>query len=638
MSLKIGVITHSAQMEEEYSAHTNEKDCEFIYQVGVLQNSITIAHEMQNNHGVDAIITHPATSRFIEDQITVPIIPLYLKSFDIVSALCQAREIGKKPAYVEIETLNRHYDFQAIVQMLQIDANVYQFEGFEQIPTMIKKIEEDGRDVVVSMGVSTIALAKSHKLKTVSHNPEIATFHSAINEIKSIYKERNKEIENSKWLNSVINETLDGILALDKHGDIVVINDAAQNILGLSVPKRSLIRKNIETLRSKTPLFDKIVNAGEEFDIINHAGNEYIFNKQDYSSDSVNIGCVIKIHELKKIQNLEMSVRKKKSESGFIATHTFADIKGKSKCIMAAKRTAQMISLADSNVLISGESGSGKEVFAQSIHNNSHYKDGPFVAINCTTFTDALLESELFGYEDGSFTGAKKGGKAGLFELAHGGTLFLDEIGDMPINLQVKLLRVLEERSVRRIGGEKNIQLDIRYIFATHRDLGEEVKKGNFRDDLYYRINVLSLRVPPLRERKEDIPLIAESITAQITQRRGTHYFFPNNCIDTLKKYNWYGNVRELSNFIERLIALRLYDCEAISNMIEGMIAEHSGEIVPPSIVDSNHLIVPINTLRNMENDIIKGLYERYDHNKKKVEQILMVSSTTLWRRFKEID
>ncbi len=294
------------------------------------------------------------------------------------------------------------------------------------------------------------------------------------------------------------------------------------------------------------------------------------------------------------------------------------------------------------NILILGESGVGKEMFAQSIHNASPASDGPFVAINCATLTETLLDSELFGYEDGAFTGAKKGGKAGLFEVAHGGTIFLDEIGEMPLFLQAKLLRVLQERSVRRLGGNKNIPIDVRMIFATNRNLVEEVKNKRFREDLYYRINVLSLKLSPLRERKEDIPLLFKNMISNRLGKSGVALAITTGQFDRLQQYDWPGNVRELSNFVDRLIALSGSDPDG-ERLMDVLLTEFAA--LPNQYAfeqegggrDRNTLTVPMGTLQEIEQSVIRQVNARLGGDKKEMERVLGISTTTLWRRLKEL-
>ena len=217
--------------------------------------------------------------------------------------------------------------------------------------------------------------------------------------------------------------------------------------------------------------------------------------------------------------------------------------------------TAKMVAKGNSTVLLRGESGTGKELFARAIHMESLRAQAPFIPINCAALPDSLLESELFGYEEGSFTGAAKGGRKGLFEQAEHGTIFLDEIGEIPTQVQVRLLRVLQEGMIRRVGGTKELQVDVRIVAATHRNLEEMIQKGEFREDLYYRLNVIPLRIPPLRERYEDIPLIAQHLTRRISEKLGKpEIHITKESMDLLMSQPWPGNVRQLENTLERII------------------------------------------------------------------------------------
>ena len=217
--------------------------------------------------------------------------------------------------------------------------------------------------------------------------------------------------------------------------------------------------------------------------------------------------------------------------------------------------TAKMVAKGNSTVLLRGESGTGKELFARAIHMESLRAEAPFIPINCAALPESLLESELFGYEEGSFTGAARGGKKGLFEQADHGTLFLDEIGEIPTQVQVRLLRVLQEGMIRRVGGVKELSVDVRIVAATHRNLEEMIQNGEFREDLYYRLNVIPLRIPPLRERSEDIPLIAQHLIRKISEKLGkTDIHLTKESLDLLMGQTWPGNVRQLENILERII------------------------------------------------------------------------------------
>ena len=270
--------------------------------------------------------------------------------------------------------------------------------------------------------------------------------------------------------------------------------------------------------------------------------NKYItVNKHTINSFGKEIGFYFCIQEITYIKKLEQNLSKMLRDKGQIARYTFDDIKTNSVNMENTKNLAKKIAKSDYTVLITGESGTGKELFAQSIHNESDRRNQPFIAINCAAMPENLLESELFGYEEGAFTGALKGGKKGLFEQAHNGTVFLDEIGDMPMYLQIKLLRVLQENQVMRVGGQSIIDIDVRVIAATNRDLPKMIKEEKFRSDLYYRINVLPIHIPPLRERKDDINMMLKYFIERDIS-------ISEKVKSIINSYNWPGNIRELRN------------------------------------------------------------------------------------------
>jgi transcriptional regulator with PAS, ATPase and Fis domain len=295
----------------------------------------------------------------------------------------------------------------------------------------------------------------------------------------------------------------------------------------------------------------------------------------------------------------------------------------------------------DSTILIIGESGTGKEMFAQSIHNASSRNNQPFVAINCAALSQNLIESELFGYEEGAFTGAKVGGKPGYFELAHNGTLFLDELGLLPLNVQVQLLRVIQERQVLRIGGTKLIPINIRIIAATNSNLLSAVEKGTFRHDLYYRINVLNISIPPLRQRIDDIPLLVQHyLTLYNAQYNKSIKSFSDNFIKSFQKHDWKGNVRELMNYLMRIVILSESECLTEEDIIKSEIKlsfnNKTEKKVSHIISDKDNINLLPDTLKSMENEIIQWYIKKYNGNKSMVCDALNISRTTLWKKLKE--
>jgi len=640
MQLRIGVITHYREMEDVFKHLYEKLDCVFIYRVGALEYAIGHAVELQETQKVDAIISGAATIPIIADYVDIPVIPLHIKNYDLVKAFHKAHMLTDKIAYLEFRENLRHYDFNQVVEILGYEIRRYQFQQMKNAEKVVNHAVANGCKVIVTTGNVTYAYAKDQNLEAIMVLPDEREFVSAVGVAKNMIRDRKKEGERNRWLNEIVHTSAQGIITIDNNEHITVINAAAENMLNLL--KRNIVGQNINSFHNTSPLLEKVLAVGNgDMETIQDGENEYIVSKIDLTSDddqTAYLGSIFKINELKNIQCMEMSARKKISETGFIAHNTFQDIVGTSPAIKRAKDIAKRYSQTDSIILINGETGSGKELFAQSIHNYSIWKNGPFVAINCSTLSANLLESELFGYDDGAFTGAKKGGRPGLFEIAHNGTFFLDEIGEIPLQLQAKLLRVLQERCVMRIGGSKNIPVKVRIILATNRDLYAEVKAKRFREDLYYRINVLNLRLPPLRERKKDIPPIVQSIIKSIKSAGNVNPYISSEVVATFMRYDWFGNVRELSNFVERLTALNMNDIRSVNKMLDELIAANTPDIQPECPkADSSHLTVAIGPMREMEKEIIKKLYEYYGGNKRKVESALEMSSTTLWRRFKTI-
>lgn len=340
-------------------------------------------------------------------------------------------------------------------------------------------------------------------------------------------------------LDIIINSSKEGFLLIDNEENISFYNNAFKNIF--------YIREDIKGKKIGDVLDKEVVNTFTKEiikdEILELKGRYINVNKQIVKSLGQNIGYCFNIQEVTYIKQLEQNLSKKLRNKGLVAKYDFNDILTNSvrmkECISLAKKIAS----SDLTALITGESGTGKEVLAQSIHNASNRSKQPFVAINCAALPESLLESELFGYEGGSFTGALKEGKAGLFEQAHNGTIFLDEIGDMPLSLQTRMLRVIQERQVMRIGSQSVIDINVRIIAATHRNLMQMINEGKFREDLFYRLNVLPINIPPLRERKEDIILILESSLNAKKNLKLSKYV-----VDLLLNYTWPGNIRELKN------------------------------------------------------------------------------------------
>lgn len=519
-----------------------------------------------------------------------------------------------------------HYRFSALEN----------FSNRESVEQVVHRVIEDGRDALVTMEGYSHAFARSLNFPAVLVMPEVQSFHSTLENVRRFFWVRQVEADKTKWLSAVFDNSKEGVMVLDNNQKVVVINSWAQKFMRLSQDK--ILNLHIDNVHSPNPLFRQFLDTNSNSEIIKSRTNEYIVKKEILYAGNLALGTVIRAHPVKELQRLELDARRKINESGFVAKYEFSDIKGSCQSFEKIKQKAQSYAKSQSSIILYGESGSGKEIFAQSIHNSSLCKDGPFVAINCTVLTATLFESELFGYEDGAFTGAKKGGKPGLFELAHKGTLFLDEIGDMPLSIQVKLLRVLQERTVRRIGGSKNIPIDVRFIFATNRNLQADIVDSGFRKDLFYRINVLPLYIPSLKDHKEDLKEIAQDILKKLSTETGKTLILSDESIRILQTYDWPGNVRELNNFLERALFLNYYDDSVIHEMVSELKPMDIPQKVHSPFSEEGRLLVNLDTMQNMENSIIQMLYERYGGNRKKMSDILEISASSLYRRLKEMD
>lgn len=396
-----------------------------------------------------------------------------------------------------------------------------------------------------------------NKLDLMEEKGDIISSHF-VRDIVNLSKQYNsiaeRSLELKNMFQTIIENSSDGIVYMDIGGKISVANEVLISILRKK--RDEIVGKSIENV---LPKLKKWKVKEVESDIVKLFGKEVVAIKAPVKRKNQTIGYMITIEDVNKIKKIEHELRRKNRRSEHNATYNFDDIICKSDSMKRTIELAKKLALSNSTILIQGESGTGKEFFAQAIHGFSNRKNGPFVPLNFAALSVNLLESELFGYEEGAFTGAKKGGKSGLFEEAHGGTIFLDEIGDAPIEFQARLLRVLQEKQVRRVGGTKLIPIDVRVITATNRNLKEEVEKGNFRQDLFYRLNVLPLDIPSLRERKEDIPLLLQHYLNRFTNEkiRSINNFFSDEGLDYLGGYRWPGNVRELVNVIEYLVNIK---------------------------------------------------------------------------------
>lgn len=490
--------------------------------------------------------------------------------------------------------------------------------GNEMYATLAQNISNSGAPVfdidgsllgVISLSGYTEKM-HIHTLGLVCQAAEAVTSH-----LKEQRHSKELAIKN-KYMSALLEAGTKGIVTVDPKGRIVQTNQKARCIFELD---KNCIGKPFSSLTKTNFNFEQVLHKGKRFlarEISTNKGNVFLALDPVIMKNGEIVGAILTITEKKEMMQLAMEM------TGAKAHFTFDAIVGTSPKLLEALEIAKIAAKNTASLLIYGETGTGKELFAQAIHNAGDRSDRPFVALNCGAIHSELLESELFGYEEGAFTGAQKGGRPGKLELADTGTLFLDEIGDMPFNMQVKLLRALQTGEIRRVGGIRTIPIDIRIISATNKDLKKEIEKECFRPDLFYRITTLSILIPPLRERRDDIPLLVDYFFKRFGSLDTRKCLAPN-IYNLIVNYSWPGNVRQLESAIER--AIHLADGKTIK-------AEHFG--IEKNNADGT--AVRNLTLDEMEKTIISESLQKHRGNMSSCAKSLGISRPTLYRKLEK--
>ena len=507
--------------------------------------------------GAEIIITRKGTRRIVEEVTNLKVVSLNNSLSDYLWML---KERGLHTpgliAFFSYDPMSS--DILQMCEMLEVQTKNYIFKSFADCRGCVERALKDGAVFSVG-GAWTDPWAKRLGLPHVIVENSVETILNALESATQLRRVQVEEAEKqclfktqSEMYQAVLDFTHDAILAIDENGRIQVLNPPAERIMGCRAADS--VGQPVEAVLPNTLLPDVLESGEKQLDQIMQIHQTLCnTNRIPILVDGQRRGVVATFQDVKQLQNSEQKIRLKLHEKGLVAKYAFNDILGDSPAIRSTIQIARSYAASRASVLILGETGTGKELFAQSIHNASDRRDGPFVAINCAAVSNSLLESELFGYEAGSFTGASRGGREGVFELAHGGTLFLDEIGEIPRETQVELLRVLQEKEIRRVGGSRVIPVDVRIIAATNKDLLQETVEGRFREDLYYRLDVLDLKLPPLRERGDDVKILGLHLFRQLPG--GKDPIMQSQFLYLLEQagpYQWYGNIQELQNFVER--------------------------------------------------------------------------------------
>lgn len=501
--------------------------------------------------GAEIIITRKGTRRIVEEVTNLKVVSLNNSLSDYLWML---KERGLHTpgliAFFSYDPMSS--DILQMCEMLEVQTKNYIFKSFADCRGCVERALKDGAVFSVG-GAWTDPWAKRLGLPHVIVENSVETILNALESATQLRRVQVEEAEKqclfktqSEMYQAVLDFTHDAILAIDENGRIQVLNPPAERIMGCRAADS--VGQPVEAVLPNTLLPDVLESGEKQLDQIMQIHQTLCnTNRIPILVDGQRRGVVATFQDVKQLQNSEQKIRLKLHEKGLVAKYAFNDILGDSPAIRSTIQIARSYAASRASVLILGETGTGKELFAHAVHRASRRRNGPFVAINVAAFPENLLESELFGYEEGAFTGAKKGGRLGLLEISHQGTLFLDEVEGMSPALQVKLLRVLQEREIMRVGGTSIIPIDVRIVAATNESLERKVAEGTFRRDLYYRLSTLPIVIPPLSERGDDLFLILE----QFQKELGGSFRLTPQVRGFLKSYSWPGNIRELRNVVE---------------------------------------------------------------------------------------
>jgi PAS domain S-box-containing protein len=612
------IAPHTTVLETaEQMVKNNEK---FQVEYGLLEDAIPIGLAAESR-GTQVIISRGGTTRLLErSELTIPVVDITLSPFNMLNAIHKAQTFGRRITVMGSIRIIR--GVEKLGRVLDADIEIHEIYNRNEAEVYVRNRMRSKNPIQVLLGGAVAeSLAHKYGLPTVFLVTSHDDIERALEEAYRLLEVRRIEAQKTEQFKAILDNINHGVIAVDKEGTITIFNRAAGKITGVTQIEAEGHRLS-EVLPSD--ITGEVIQSGRsQLGHLTRIGRTMVLsNKVPVKVGGEIMGAVETLEDVTKIREYENIIRVKLAEKGHVTHFTFNDIIGDSSAIKETVLLARKFAEVDSIILVEGESGTGKEVFAQAIHSASNRSNGPFVAVNCGAIPDSLIESEMFGYHPGAFSGARREGKDGLFTQAHTGTIFLDEISETSQSFQTTLLRVIQEMEVRPLGSDKVIPIDIRIIAATNRRLKHEVDHGNFRRDLYYRLNILRLNIPPLRFRKKDIPHLVRHFISYNTTKLCKDVSISQNAMSALKRYDWLGNIRELQNVIERLCVtcdLKIDD-ELVASAMDECFLEDFEDTKRMDCVRKNHIL---EVLRQCGN------------NKKKAAEKLGISRTTLWRELK---
>ena len=591
----------------------------------------------------DAIIARGySAQKTIARYKNIPTICLDISGYDMLRAVIECQKLFHPGKIAICGFESRLFEAEEICRMVGVNAAVFAPVLHDDLEKTMERILASGCDAVVG-GYSACILAEHRGIPSVVIKTGQDTVARAVDEaVRTVDRIRGERVI-SQMYKTIIYSSEDGLLYVDRNGVIRVRNRVVRQMNG----DVSLMDRKLKTVLPylyrdfETVMTGGLKQSGRILTIPGTKTRVSVSCRPVIANKEIS-GAVICLSDITLIQNLESQIRRKLSERGLKARYTFDDILHESGTMKETIETARRYAATDSNVIIVGETGTGKELFAQSIHNSSRRKNGPFVAINCAALPENLLESELFGYVEGAFTGTSRGGKMGLFEQAHGGTLFLDEVEEISLSTQSELLRTLQEKQVRRIGDNKVIDIDVRILSATNKSITRLSEEGGFRKDLMYRLDVLRLFLPPLRQRERDVEFLFCHLLGKLCQDMGVKAPVTEpEALELLYQYPIMGNIRELGNIAERALVLgdgSILTKEDLSRALYPRDLEEAGmEERKTETKESGTACTafPADPLRPERERILEAL-ERCGGSRVRAAGLLGMDRSTLWRKMKK--
>ena len=628
MPPRVGVIPSEAVIAERirHVAMQMGWEGEIIAREGIGETVHGHARELERL-GVDVIIARGINAEIIRNSVETPVVDIPVSGQDLATAFHQAKKLTRleKPRIGLLAYSQVQRDVQVFADLLDIDLMVYPvINDYEYIKGQAVQAKKDGVHVLVG-GKLSGSLAREQGMQTLMLDSGEVSLRNALLEARRVAYARRLEKVRTRRLQAVVDISSNGIFVLDAENRIQAANTVARSVLRIEGDHAGARAEDIlpEPLRSR--------RLSREEPFIEEAlaihGTPYLVRSDIVRMGKDVLDVIVTLQPIAAISELESKLRKSLHARGLTCQYSFADIWGASAALQRTIATARAFAATDSPILLMGETGTGKELFAQAIHQVSPCASGPFVAINCAALPPSLLESELFGHEEGAFTGARRNGKPGLFEIAHNGTIFLDEVSEMNHYGQTRLLRVLQERCTMRIGGDRFLPVTARIIAASNRNLPDLVERKRFRQDLFYRLNVLPLQIPPLRDRHGDIEHLTRKFAEVCRKKYGGGLQLSAALMDVLENHAWPGNVRELSAIIERLTLMSRMGPVSPEQAADAL---HPGAAPPPVIAEP--------AVKNTERDRIIAVLEKHSGHQGLAATALGMHRSTLQRKMRALN